>query len=277
MPFQQRTLRFGPAQGLSPVVRRLLIVNVVMYIAQLAAGSFLMEHFALHPNQIITEWKIWQLLSYMFLHGSFFHLFFNMFTLWMFGCEVERTLGSSYFLKYYLLTGASGGLLQIALNWGDQAAIIGASPAIYGVLVAFAVLFPERPITLLLFFVLPVHLKAKTLALIFVGISLILGLQNQLFGSSDAVAHFAHLGGAAAGFSILRGSFYFKFIKQKLVDSRNHHREEQERLRRDKLSRVRRQIDEVLDRINKVGYENISPAEKEFLKKAGELLAKEDD
>jgi membrane associated rhomboid family serine protease len=277
MPFQERTFRFGPAQGLTPVVRWLLIANVVSWIAQFAAGSFLMEHFALHPSQIISEWKFWQLLSYMFLHGSFFHLFFNMFTLWMFGCEVERTLGSSYFLKYYLLTGVSGGLLQILLNWGDPAAIIGASAAIYGVLVAFAVLFPERPIMLLLFFILPVQLKAKTLVLIFIGISLILGLQSHLFGTTDAVAHFAHLGGAAAGFLILRGSYYFQSARQKMADSRNRRREEQEQLRRDKINRTRRQIDDVLDRINEVGYTNISPAEKEFLKKAGELLAKEDD
>lgn len=277
MPFQERTFRFGPGQGLSPVVLRLLIVNVVCYIAQLAAGSFLIEHFALHPDQIIAEWKIWQLLSYMFLHGSFFHLFFNMLTLWMFGCEVERALGTSYFLKYYFLTGVSGGLLQVVLSWGDPTAIIGASAAVYGVLVAFAVLFPERPITLLLFFVLPVHLKARTLALIFVGISLVLGLQSQLFGSTDTVAHFAHLGGAAAGFLILRGSYYFQSTRQKMGAAHKHRREEQERLRRDKINRIRRQIDDVLDRINEVGYTNISPAEKEFLKKAGELLAKEDD
>jgi membrane associated rhomboid family serine protease len=277
MPFQKRTFRFGPVQGFSPVVRWLLVVNVFMYVVQLAAGSFLMEHFALHPNQIVTEWKIWQLLSYMFLHGSFFHLFFNMFTLWMFGCEVERALGTSYFLKYYLLTGVSGGLVQILLNWGDPAAIIGASAAVYGVLVAYAVLFPERPIMLLLFFILPVHLKARTLALIFVGISLILGLQSKLFGSTDAVAHFAHLGGAAAGFLILRGSFYYQSARQKMIDSHKHRRYKQEQLRRDEINRMRRQIDDVLDRINEVGYKNISPAEKEFLKKAGELLAQKDN
>ena len=275
MRFQERTFGFGPR--LTPTVARLLTANVVVWIAQMAAGDFLLEHFALHPNQIITELKIWQLLSYMFLHGPFLHLFFNLFTLWMFGCEVERTVGSSYFLKYYMLTGVAGGLLQIVLNWGNNAPVIGASAAVYGVLVAFALLFPERPVTLLLFFILPVQLKARTLAMIFTGISLVLGLQSRLFGQSDAVAHFAHLGGALAGVLLLRGSYYFQITRQRLVAAAKRRKEEQERQYREEIDRLRRQIDTVLDHINEVGYMNISPAEKEFLKKAGELLAKEEN
>ncbi len=277
MRFQQSTYRFGFGGGLSPVVRNLLIANGAVWIAQLFANPFLIEHFALHPLQIIEEFKFWQLFTYMFLHGGFFHLFFNMFALWMFGTEVERVLGSADFMKYYVLTGIGGGMFQLVMNWGAPAAILGASGAIYGVLVAFAVLFPNRVVTLLLFFVLPVQLKAKTLALIFVGISLVLGIQSQLLGSVDMVAHFAHLGGAMVGFFILRGRYYSQRAIQQVSEYQQQRRESQERQKRDRINRKRKEIDKILDRINEVGYENISQEDKEFLKKASEYLSKEDD
>lgn len=264
-------------QGISPGVRTLLILNVTVYIAQQAAGGFLLEHFALHPDQFIAEWKVWQLLTYQFLHGSFLHLFFNLFTLWMFGVEVENVLGSSYFIRYFLFCGIGGGVLQIVLNWGSSAAVIGASAAVYGVLVAFALIFPDRVVTLLLFFILPVHLKASTLAMLFVGISLFLGLQAKWFGSTDQIAHFAHLGGAVTGFLILKGKDSFQSFKRKLVGKIEQKREEQRRRRQQEINEVRQKVDQILDHINQVGYANISRAEKEFLKKAGEILSKEKD
>lgn len=277
MRVQQSTLRFGFGGGLTPVVRNLLIANGVVWVAQLFAMDFLVEHFALNPLHIIEEFKFWQLITYMFLHGGFFHLFFNMFALWMFGTEVERVLGSSDFLKYYMFTGIGGGMFQLLMNWGSPIPILGASAAIYGILVAFAVLFPNRVVTLLLFFVLPVQLKAKTLALIFVGISLILGIQSQLLGSVDMVAHFAHLGGAMVGFFLLRGRYYSQRAVQRISEMQEQRRQNLERQKRDRINRKRKEIDEILDRINEVGYDNISPEEREFLKKASEYLSKEDD
>lgn len=200
-----------------------------------------------------------------------------MFALWMFGTEVERVLGSSDFLKYYMFTGIGGGMFQLIMNWGSPIPILGASAAIYGILVAFAVLFPNRVVTLLLFFVLPVQLKAKTLALIFVGISLILGIQSQLLGSVDMVAHFAHLGGAMVGFFLLRGRYYSQRAVQRISEMQEQRRQNLERQKRDRINRKRKEIDEILDRINEVGYDNISPEEREFLKKASEYLSKEDD
>jgi membrane associated rhomboid family serine protease len=213
----------------------------------------------------------------MFMHGSFFHLFFNMFSLWMFGVDVELELGSTRFLKYYLFTGFSGGVLQVLLNWGDPTPVIGASAAVYGVLIAFSLLFPNRIVTLLLFFILPIQMKARTLAFIFVGISLLMGVQSTWTGTPDSVAHFAHLGGAVAGFLILRGSFYFQHTRESVSRLHQQHLLKKQKQKQDKIFEVRRRIDEILDRINEVGYPNISSEEKVYLKKAGEFLSKEDD
>ncbi len=276
MEYADHTLRLR-SPGLTPAVRGLLIAESAGFLAQQLFNPFLMEHFALHPDQIIAEWKVWQLLSYMFLHGSLLHLFFNLFTLWMFGGDVERLLGRSFFLRLYFLSGVGGGLLQLALNWGSSTAVIGASAAVYGVLVAFAVLFPERLITLLLFFIIPIQMRARTLAFLFVGASLLFGLQGRLFGSVDRIAHFAHLGGAVTAFVMLRGSFYLKQFCNTVSERRRRRQIEQELLRRQRIDEIRRRIDAVLDRINEVGYDRISADEKDFLKKAGKLLSKETD
>ena len=102
MPYNERTFQFGFGGRLTPVVKSLLIVNAAIWIIGLFARQFLVDLFALHPAAVINDFTFWQLFTYMFLHGSFFHLFFNMFFgLFMFGGEVERTLGSQFFSRYY--------------------------------------------------------------------------------------------------------------------------------------------------------------------------------
>ena len=159
MNIYERRIQFGFGTGLTPVVKKLLIANIAVYLIQLvsyrAAGPVILYYFALQPLAVISQFKIWQIVTYLFLHGNFFHIFFNLFALWMFGCEVERTLGSGRFLKFYFTTGVGAALIYLLFNYGSSTPVIGASGAIYGVLVAFALLFPERIVTLLLFFVLP--------------------------------------------------------------------------------------------------------------------------
>jgi membrane associated rhomboid family serine protease len=277
MPYLDRTFRFGLGGGMPPITRNLLIANAAIWLLSLFFKPFLFEIFALHPNAVINDLAVWQLFTYMFLHGSFFHLFFNMFFgLWMFGREIERTLGSRYFLRFYILTGIGGGFFQLIANWGSSIPIVGASGAIYGILTAFAVLFPHRIITLLLFFIFPVQLKARTFVLIFIGISLALGFQSQVFGTADGVAHFAHLGGAFVGLVILRGHAFYREILRRIAQTQQKRRYERERQRQMRIQQKRRDIDSILDRINEIGYENISQEEKQYLKQASEFLSNED-
>jgi membrane associated rhomboid family serine protease len=270
------TMQFGFGGGMTPIVRNIMIASGIIWIAQLFADSFLLDLFALQPDAIKNDFAIWQLVTYMFLHGSFFHLFWNMFALWMFGGEIERQLGSSKFLQYYILTGMGGGLFQLIANWGTPSIIIGASAAIYGVLIAFGLFFPNRVITLLLFFILPVQMKAKTLVAIYIGISLVMGFQSQIFGVNDSVAHLAHLGGAFAGFVLLRGRSFYAGILKRIAQQQQKRRDTRENIRKERIHRKRKEIDEILDRINEIGYDNIPQEDKDLLKQASEFLAHEE-
>ena len=269
-------MQFGFGGGMTPIVRNIMIASVVIWIAQRFTDSFLLDLFALQPDAIKNDFAIWQLVTYMFLHGSFFHLFWNMFALWMFGGEIERQLGSSKFLQYYILTGVGGGLFQLIANWGTPSIIIGASAAIYGVLIAFGLFFPNRVITLLLFFILPIQMKAKTLVAIYIGISLVMGFQSQIFGVNDSVAHLAHLGGAFAGFVLLRGRSFYAGILKRIAQQQQKRRDTRENIRKERIHRKRKEIDEILDRINEIGYDNIPQEDKDLLKQASEFLAHEE-
>ncbi|NIA30218.1 MAG: rhomboid family intramembrane serine protease [Actinobacteria bacterium] len=238
-----------------------------------------MDFFALRPDQVTHSMAFWQLGTYLFLHNPkppFFHILFNMFTLWMFGGEVEHVLGSKKFLRFYLMCGVGAGMFYILFNWNSPIPVIGASGAIFGVLVAFAVFFPERIITLLLFFVLPVHLKAKHLVAIFIAITFFSSIQGQLSGVTSGVAYLAHLGGALVGYLLLRGdSVFAKFLRE--IRFRQEKKKIMQKQReQDNVRQKRAEIDRILDRINEVGYDKISDKEKEFLKKASEFLSREE-
>lgn len=264
------------------MVKKLLIANFAVYVLQwvtLNLGDMppLIRYFALVPAQVTSGPAFWQLGTYLFLHSynSLFHILFNMFALWMFGGEVERSLGSKQFLKYYFFTGIGAGIFHILFNWNSMGYVIGASGAIYGILAAFAILFPDRVITLLLFFVLPVSLKAKHLVLILIGISVYSGIQGQLFGITDGVAHLAHLGGALVGFLLLKGDYITKQVAGMAAEQQMKRRAAQ-KMKQDETARKKREdLDRVLDRINEVGYNNITDKEKAILKDASDFLENE--
>ena len=268
-----RTTTFGLGARFTPAIKGILIATVAVYVIQHLAGRPFVLLFGLVPNMVFSRLAIWQLVTYMFLHGGVFHLLFNMFALWMFGSEVEAELGTRRFLKFYFATGVGGALLYLAFRYGSGVPVIGASAGVYGVLVAFAVLFPQRIVTLLLFLVFPVNLRAWQLAAIFVGISLLLGIT----GTADGVAHLAHLGGAVVGYLFLVGPRYWERISWEVARQRERKRLEAERKRLRREEELRRQVDAILDKINEVGYDNLSEAEKNLLKEASRILAQKAD
>ena len=140
----------------------------------------------------------WQLISYGFLHGSFNHLFFNMFALWMFGLPVERIWGSRKFIEYYLICVLGAGLIQLLVQYisGSVYPTIGASGAVFGLLLAYGVMWPNNKLILIFF---PVPIKAKWFVLIYGGVELIFGVT----GAMPQVAHYAHLGGLFFGAGLL--------------------------------------------------------------------------
>ena len=308
---------YGGGGGFSlfpPVIKTLLITNVVVFVLQyvflgfltiggVSVQRFVMAYFALQPLETGMFYP-WQLISYQFMHGSVWHLFFNMLALWMFGSELESIWGSRRFLTFYLLAGIGAGLAQIAVtsffpDYGGPT--VGASGAIQGVMIAFGFMFPDRPILMFpIFFPIP----AKIFVLLWIGIDLISGLMG-----SDGVAHFAHLGGALTGYLLLRfgdqaGIFgFFDKIrdllsggggggrkvfgtKRKIYDIReadSHRATEKSEIGVSSWFRAKtssdgnrtitqEDIDAILDKIAKTGYASLSEEEKRILMEASKKL-----
>lgn len=213
------------------VTRNLLVINVILYVATLINENFMISTFALfYPTSQYFHW--WQILTHMFMHGSIWHIFFNMYALYIFGCVVERMIGTRKFLIFYFLCGLGAAALHLGVEAlqaaslmdkiadGSQAAAqsymqlkmtptVGASGAIYGVLIGYAMLFPTARLTLIF---PPITLSAKAWVLIFVGIELLTGIT----GTADGVAHFAHLGGMLVGWILIlwwrkRGTLFDRY------------------------------------------------------------------
>ncbi|MCW9707165.1 rhomboid family intramembrane serine protease [Fodinibius salsisoli] len=180
-----------------PAVKHLLIINALCFVALNTPiiGGPLFAYGALWPIGS-GHFDIWQLVSYMFLHAGFSHIFFNLFALWMFGQAIENYWGTRRFTVYYFLTGIGAALLHMLIGAGG-APTLGASGAVYGILLAFGMMFPERPIMLLF---PPIPIKAKYFVAGFGVIELISGLSR----ANSGVAHFAHLGGMLVGFILIK-------------------------------------------------------------------------
>lgn len=196
MPYSERTYLRGSSNYFPQGVKWLLIANIGLFLLQFFAGMFgasgIFRPFYLSPIEVVTQLAVWQLVTYLFLHdpGGFSHILFNMLALWMFGMDIERAWGTRRFLKFYFLCGVGAGLCVVVLNllFGNPyARTIGASGAIYGLLLAFAMLWPDRQI--LFNFLIPI--KAKYYAMIIGAITFL----SALAAPGGPVSHIAHLGG----------------------------------------------------------------------------------
>ena len=184
-------------------VKTLITINVVVWVLQIltrAAGFDFIELFGLKPSYITHDFMLWQFVTYMFLHDGFFHIFINMFTLYMFGNDLERIWGPRRFLTYYFVTGVGAGLCSYIVGVNALTVTIGASGAIYGLLLAYGLLYPERLVYL--YFLFPI--KVKWLVL-FMGI---LAFLSSVTGSAPGIANIAHLGGILVGYVFLKGHYW---------------------------------------------------------------------
>ena len=204
------------------MTRNLIILNIIVFIATLINREFMTAEFALfYPTSRYFHW--WQVLTHMFMHGGFWHILFNMYTLWLFGSVVENIIGSKKFLLFYFICGLGAAGLHLGVEFlqmqsfmegaalGNNVALqniavikltptVGASGAIYGVLIGYAMLFPASKMTLLF---PPVTLSAKWMVIVFAAIELLTGVTGTVAG----VAHFAHLGGMLIGWLMI---FYWR-------------------------------------------------------------------
>jgi membrane associated rhomboid family serine protease len=285
---------FGGFRFFPPVIKALLLSNAAVFLLAVFFGAFrigetqlvaiITSIFALYP--IDGGFQVWQLFTYMFMHGGFMHLLFNMFALWMFGMDLENEWGSRRFLFYYLVCGVGAGISNLFIGplFGPAAPTVGASGAVYGILLAFGVMYPDRPI--FLYFLLPV--KAKYFVIFF----LVLEMYAGIAGTPDGIAHFAHLGGAAVGLILLMiyldriplriwwsnwqaamkrpvryGDSYRERYHEQVSDARYHDVTGGEE---DEVDQER--IDAILDKISRDGYQSLTEEEKRILFDASKKL-----
>jgi membrane associated rhomboid family serine protease len=245
------------------MVRMLILINGAVFLGEFVLGDWLLVPFSLdtrHPLQV------WRYVTYLFLHdpSNAFHIFFNMFALWMFGSDMEDYFGKERFLKYYLFTGMGAGLCVTVLDLltGRPSIVIGASGAVFGILLAFGIVYAERVITLLLFFVLPVSMKARHFVIIFGVLEFLFGVSARSEGSGGGggVAHFAHLGGMAFGYLYLKHGTLLPSLRGGtwLASLRR-------RFQKRKQADDDRRMDDLLRKVNAQGIQSLTEEEKQFL------------
>lgn len=274
--------RFGPK--LTQTVKVLIIINVVAFIVTaLPLKRALMQYsdsgtvswpiqLCLVPHFLFRKVSLWQLLTHMFMHGGVLHILMNMFVLWMFGSEMEARLGRKQFLQLYFLSGIGAGLCHALASWNSPVPMLGASGAVLGVLIAYAMLFPERYITLLLFFVLPVTVKAKHMVLGFA----LLTILSVITATGQDVAHFAHLGGFFFGYIYMKAKFRLGLpyaFSRRLADGlktpwRSTRRWKHKYRPIDTEEFIDREVDPILAKISRYGMSSLTRREKKILKKA---------
>lgn len=281
---------FGGFSYFPQVVKQILFINLIVFLIQIIAenlviggvsgDAYLSRYFALNGFHPQLNFQIWQLVTYQFMHADFSHIFWNMLLFWMFGSEIANMYGDKKFWIFYLLCGVGAGLLQVLI--GDPSITVGASGAVYGVMIAFAMFNPDRLIYI--YFVLPV--KAKYL------MGFIFVIDFFMIGSGGAVAHLAHIGGAITGAlyvlldknsdfsykiknwmnsykspgssgSSNKGFSFRKPYKSDEKVKEAHFYDIKDSKSSDEVSQE--EIDRILDKISQSGYQNLTDKEKRIL------------
>ena len=253
------------------VIKILLLVNIGIFALQFLLESFgapaglFRAYLALQPDRAVEDFYVWQFLTYAYVHSANpWHILINMLMLWMFGCELATYYGPRRFLLFYHVSAFVGGVVQVIAAYVQNTTanpILGASGAIYGIFVVYAMLFPNRQI--LLFFLIPIRMKY--FILILVAVDFVSGTRFLNAG----IAYFCHLGGALGGFLFhrLHGRVETFFGRmEERIEARDAARE----------AEVRQTVDQLLEKIRREGIHKLTPKEKRFLNHASKLYQKED-
>ena len=239
------------------------------YGAPVSALSFI---FGLNGERF-AHGVIWQPVTYMLLHNGIWHILINLLMLWVFGREVEYFIGPKAFSRLYIFAGLLGGALWLAFNFTNNSPLVGASAAVLGCVIAFATLFPERELTFLVFFVFPVTLRAKYIALIAIAFDVAPLLTHQ----TTNVAHLAHLGGAAVGYVYIKSLGYGApphwLIWLRNLTPRRYPKPKPAAMTREQF--IRNEIDPILDKISREGIQSLTRQERKILESAKDLMQKQ--
>ncbi len=253
--------RIDPAEGRKTVIG-LIAANVVVYL--FTAGSPTLFNLLALSTGNLRHGYWFELVTAMFVHGSFWHLLFNMWALYLFGTIVAPLLGRARFLALYFISGLLGNLVYVAVYWNIGASLVGASGAIFGVMMAVAILTPNIQFMMLIF---QMPIKARTLAVVFA----IIELLNEISGSMDSVAHLAHLGGFVGGYLFVKLA-----LRRKSRLNLFHFRRPGPKLWKNDEDGPRdpgrNRLDSLLDKISRHGINSLTPEEMDFLRQARERM-----
>ena len=248
-------------------IKVLVSVNFGIFVLQTlsnAEGLFF-PLFGLVPRMVWSELMIWQPFTYLFFHGGIWHVLINMFVLWMFGSELERLWGKSHFLKFYFVTGVGSGFLTMLFSLQSITPIVGASGAVYGVLLAYGLTYPNRQIYL--YGIIPI----KSIWFV-IGIGMIAFMSS--FNNISQVSHITHLSGMLIGYLMLKRpvewrSLWFSIRKRTL-----EYRVVQEEKKATHRQKIEQDIDIILDKINRKGFDSLSQKEQDSLYRGSRSLSR---
>lgn len=248
-------------------IKILVSVNFGIFLLQTVARTegLFFPLFGLVPKMVWSEFMIWQPFTYLFFHGGIWHVLINMFVLWMFGSELERIWGKGHFLKFYFVTGVGAGLVTMIFGLNSMTPIVGASGAVYGVLLAYGLTYPNR--TVYLYGIIPI----KSLWFV-IGIGVIAFMSS--FDNVSQISHFTHLSGMMIGYLMLKRPVRFNdlwfTIRKRTLEYKIKHEEK-------KVSQhqaIEREIDRILDKINREGFDSLTEEEHDRLYKGSQSLSR---
>ena len=248
-------------------IKILVSVNFGIFVLQTlsnAEGLFF-PLFGLVPRMVWSELMIWQPFTYLFFHGGIWHVLINMFVLWMFGSELERLWGKNHFLKFYFITGVGSGLITMLVNVQSITPVVGASGAVYGVLLAYGLTYPNR--TVYLYGIIPI----KSLWFV-LGIGFIAFMSS--FDNMSQVSHVTHLSGMLIGYFMLKKPIKLKGLWFQLRKKTLEYQIQREEKELSKNFIVEQDINQILDKINQEGFDSLTDEEQDRLYKGSQSLSR---
>ncbi|MBS84870.1 MAG: rhomboid family intramembrane serine protease [Euryarchaeota archaeon] len=248
-------------------IKTLISINFAIFILQSISSSEIMffSNFGLVPKLVWSQLKIWQPFTYMFFHGDIWHVLINMFVLWMFGSELERVWGKKNFLHFYFITGVGSGLGTMLFGLQSTIPIVGASGAIYGVLLAYGVMFPNR--TVYLYGIIPI----KSIWFV-VGIGVIAFFSS--FNNFTNISHLTHLFGMIIGYLYLKRPIHFRSLWFSVFKKVLEYRIQSKEKEMSRSAEMEKDLNSILDKINREGFKSLTQEEEQRLYKNSKNLSK---
>ena len=247
-------------------IKTLVSINFAIFLLQTLsnAENIFFPLFGLVPKMVWSELMIWQPLTYMFFHGDIWHVLINMFILWMFGSELERIWGKKNFLYFYFVTGIGSGLVTMIFGLKSMVPIVGASGAIYGVLLAYGLTYPNRKVYL--YGIIPI----KSLWFV-VGIGLVAFISS--FNNVTQISHLTHLSGMVIGYFLLKKPIHIKSLWFSTVKKILEYRIQKEENKISHQIKLEQDLNSILDKINREGFSSLSKEEENRLYKNSKSLS----